>query len=125
MKRFFILAAILFASAAYSQSMNQTIQPGCFYKTTAGLFNNADSSYRPAYYTGVRCVCKGIGAALGCDSGIVYVHPAYNTDSTVRFPVKISADDVGYPIPFIFDKIFKIGTTIPLDSIWYFPDIGK
>jgi hypothetical protein len=55
------------------------------------------------------------------DTSIIYVHPLYNSDTTVRFPIYIPAEYRGNPLAVLFDKIWKIGTTVPLDSIWYGP----
>lgn len=118
---------------AFGQSIGNTVQPGCFYRlidkgysTADSLFLNADSAWRPTYYNGNRAICKGIWVARGVSSGIINVHPTHNTDTTIAYPIYIdSTTDAGYPIPFLFDKIFKIGSTIPMDSIGYFPDVGK
>ena len=90
------------------------------------LFTTPDSSYKPTYYTGGRAICKGLWVARGVSTGYVCVHPNYNDDTTVSYPILVDSTlDAGYPIPFTFDRIFKAGTTIPLDSIGYFPNIGK
>jgi len=122
-----------FFSTAFSQNITQIVQPGCFYRLTDrsgtdpadSLFTTPDSSYKTTYYNGNRCICKGLWVADGSDTGVIMVHPNYNTDTTVRYPLKIGAFDLGYAVPFTFDKIFKTGTTVPLDSIGYFPDVGK
>jgi hypothetical protein len=128
-----ICIGVVLSVNVFSQSVNMTIQPGCFYRlidkgysTADSLFYNADSSWRPTYYNGNRAICKGIWVARGTATGSVRVHPNYNTDTTVYFDIFVDSTlDAGYPLPFIFDKIFWVGTTIPMDSIGYFPDVGK
>lgn len=135
MKRFFIdfMAIVaLFGSVSYAQVLTDMVQPGCFYRLSEktanpadSLFRGADTSYRPTFYNGNRAICKGIWVARGCASGKIVVHPNFNTDSTQRYEIYVDSLDCGYPIGFIFDKIFKSGTTINLDSIGYFPNTGK
>lgn len=131
-KTFSLLLVIVFC--VFSQDMRNTIQPGCFYRLSEkdtvsadSLFvSSADSSWKPTYYNGNRAICKGIWVRRGTASGEVVVHPTQLTDTTARYPIYIDSTlDAGYPIPFLFDKIFKTGTTIPMDSIGYFPDVGK
>lgn len=129
-----ILLLLSIALCSFSQDIRNTIQPGCFYRLADkdtlpadSLFDNApDSSWRPTYYNGSRAICKGIWVSRGTSSGKIIVHPTHNTDTTVRYPIYIdSAFDGGYPIPFLYDKLFKSGSTIPFDSVGYFPDLGK
>ena len=128
-----IVVALLFIMLD-AENITQIVQPGCAYRLSSrqasgkadSLFYNADSSYRPTYYNGNRAICKGIGVTRGTASGVVMVHPNYNTDTTVSYPIYIDSTlDAGFPVPFLFDKIFWEGSTLPMDSIWYFPDIGK
>jgi len=115
-----------------SQDIRNTVQPGCFYRlidkgysTADSLFYNSDSSWKPTYYNGNRAICKGIWVARGTPSGYVRVHPTYNTDTNAYYDIYIDSTlDAGYPIPFLFDKIFW-PFTLPADSLGYFPDVGK
>jgi len=130
---FGVLVLVLVLGIAESQDIRNTIQPGCFYRlidkgysTADSLFYNTDSSWRPTYYNGNRAICKGVWVARGSASGVLRVHPTHNTDTTVYYDIYIDSTlDAGYPIPFLFDKIFWVGTTLKMDSIGYFPDIGK
>lgn len=125
----FVLLFFLY-NGVDAEEPNDAIPPGSVYMLTErsspdvadSLFTTADSSYKPTYDNGNRAVCKGIYVKYGVSSGFVCVHPNYRSDTTVRHLIRIdSTFDAGYPIPFVFDKIFKSGTTIPLDSIGYCP----
>jgi len=127
-----ILGVIMSSSISDAQDIRNIIQPGCFYRlidkgysTTDSLFYNADSSWRPTYYNGNRAICKGIWVAKGTPSGYLRVHPTFNTDTTTYYDIYVDSTlDAGYPIPFLFDKIFWPSTLI-MDSVGYFPDLGK
>lgn len=126
MKKFFVLmfVTVLF-SVSFSGGINElykTIQPSVAYRCSTALFNNADSAFYTTIYTGAQYVSNWIMVAPGItDSCIIFVHPANNTDTTVRFPIKIRTNETGIPIPMIFDRIWKIGTDVSVDSIWYGP----
>lgn len=132
MRNFFVGLVVLITAMAYGQTVNSTIQPSCFYRLTEkhstpdSLFYNSDSSYRPTYDNGNRANCKGLWVRRGTPSGEIVVHPLQRSDTTATAIIYIdSASDGGYYIPFLFDKFFKVGTTIPWDSVGYIPDIGK
>jgi hypothetical protein len=117
---------LLIAGLCFAQHQNDiytVTAPTCAYKCVRDSFNRTDSSFRTTIlYSGEKRASYWIMVAPGVtDSCIIYVHPSDNTDTTVRFPVKIRASETGIPLPMGFDKIFKIGTTAPLDSIWYGP----
>lgn len=137
---FCALALVMAFGIAESQDIRNTIQPGCFYRLidkgydiadslffdTAGVSYAADSSWKPTYYNGNRALCKGVWVARGASSGYVRVHPTHMTDTTASYSIYIDSTlDAGYPIPFLFDKIFWNGTTVEMDSVGYFPDVGK
>lgn len=86
------------------------------------LFTTPDSSYKPTYDNGNRAVCRGLFVKRGSPSGYVCVHPNKRSDTTARKLLYFDSTlDAGYDRLYIFDKIFKSGTTIPLDSIGYIP----
>ncbi|MDD5060667.1 MAG: hypothetical protein PHN44_00080 [Candidatus Marinimicrobia bacterium] len=123
MKKFFLAVLFLagFASAELSD-LYQLIPPSCAYRCTTANFATTDSSFYTKIYTGTRYNAYWIMIAPGVtDSGIVMVHLSNNSDSTVRFPIKIRAIETGNCIAVSFDKIFRTGTTFALDSIWFGP----
>lgn len=137
---FCALVLVMVFGIAESQDIRNTIQPGCFYRLNNkgydiadslfydadGEFYTADSSWRPTYFNGNRAICKGAWVARGTATGFLRVHPTHMTDTSAYYDIFIdSTYDAGYPIPFLFDKIFWNGTTLEMDSVGYFPDIGK
>jgi hypothetical protein len=140
MKCFLFVVLVMVLGVSESQNISNTIQPGCFYRlidkgydiadslfyNAGGASYTADTSWKPTYYNGNRAICKGVWVARGSSTGFVRVHPTQMTDTTAYYDILIdSTSDAGYPIPFLFDKIFWNGTTVQMDSVGYFPDIGK
>lgn len=125
-----VMMIIYWALAAYSYDINDMAPPDGTYRLSHmsspdvadSLFTTPDSSYKPKFDNGNRAVCRGIWVAKGSPSGHVCVHPNKRSDTTARYRIWVDSTlDAGYIIPYGFDKIFKSGTTIPLDSIGYEP----
>lgn len=137
MKNLCTIVMLAIVSLSFAEDMTQLIPPNCAYPLTKvasyysydaanSLFRGSDSSFKPVYYNGNKCNCKGLFVKRGSPSGYIVVHKTLNTDTTIRHTVYIdSTFDAGYDIISPFDKIFKSGTTIPLYSITYYPDKCK
>jgi hypothetical protein len=130
MKSLIVVAFLVtYASAQSLNFMTKVTAPDCAYKCTTSTFSASDSStYTRSYFNNQRYVAKGIMVSMfvdGVDSGVIYIHPSNNSDMNHRVPLYFRKSDYGYWRPFSFDKIFRSGTTIPLDSIWYVLDLGK
>jgi hypothetical protein len=130
MKKYFLflILACLFSSAN-SQIINRITQPSIAVRCSTSQFNNSDSvdttylrgiSTVPGYSAGAWINCKGISISPGVDSAIVFINPLWSP-SAVRYPLKLYG---GQEKGWMFRKIWKIGTTAPLDSIWFLPDVN-
>jgi hypothetical protein len=131
MKNIIAVLTVLYCfSMINAQIINRAAQPAFAERCSTSQFNNTDSvciamirdKIVPwsGHSVGDLINCKGLMISPGSDSAIVFVHPILNA-STFRFPIKLYG---GIPIPFMFDKIWKIGTTCSLDSIWMLPDVN-
>jgi len=119
-----MLTVLLVAALSHSQnpqSLTPTIQPGCAYWCIDKEYS--DSIFIPEYAnTNKIRSCKGFKAL---DTGVIYVQPTYNSTVT-RYRIHITDEKLDEPInEMIFKWIWERGTTIPLDSIWVYPDIGN
>jgi len=122
MKKFFFLvlfAAVSIASAQNLIVLKKMVQPQCAIKCVAATdFSTTDSSFYPvSRVSGQRYVAHGLAVH---DTGFLMIHPSANTDTTVRYPFYIGPNDKNNECGFSFDKIFKTGSTVNLDSVWVF-----
>ncbi len=120
---FVALACLFFVSESPAQTdMSPTIQPYCAYQTADSLFNNADSSFRTRLSNGVavNAYWLRVRRSAGLDSAVVMVHLTRNTlDTVTPYPIYIQEQDLGRELGYLFNKIYKIGTTPGvLDSLF-------
>lgn len=124
MKKLFIAMSIIFAYIVIvnAADISRTIPPNYAVRTTAAEFDGSDSTYETRMENGRERDAKGFMVAPGvADSVVIMVQPAANNNET-RMPVKVRAIYVGEFFAVGFKKIYRSGTTCPLDSIWVFSD---
>lgn len=124
MKKLFIAMSFLFVSAIVinAADISRTIPPNYAVRTTTVEFDGEDSTYETRMENGRERDAKGFMIAPGvADSVIIMIQPSENNNET-RMPVKVRAVYVGDFFAVGFKKIYRSGTTCPLDSIWVFTD---
>jgi hypothetical protein len=111
-----IAMVLLFSveSMAQNVDLSPTIQPYCAYKTADSMFTGADSSFRTRLSNGalVNAYWIRVRRSAGLDSAVVYVHLTRNTlDTNARYPIYFNGSDIGVECAYLFNKIYKSGTT--------------
>ena len=118
-KLFISILFVLFAMTVVTGRDNKRLgQPNHIVRATTAEFTGDDSTYTTHFDNGRVIHAKGFYVAGGVsDSGYIIFQPKDNYNE-MRFPYKVRTSDIGVPIPFMFNKIYRTGTTIPLDSIY-------
>lgn len=120
-----IILALLAASVVLGSGNpdKQIVTPGPFRKCKAADFNNADS-LASTTYKGKYCPAKGLRVRPGiADSGYIALRPIHAVAPDTVYLMYIPTTDIGLERAFNFGGIYKYkGTTVPVDSIEYFPD---
>lgn len=107
---------------AQQTDLSPTIQPYCAYQTADSMFDNSDSSFRTMLSNGVyvNAYWLRVRRSPGLDSAVIMVHLSRNTlDTITRYPIYLQEEDIGRELPYLFNKIYKTGTTAGvLDSLF-------